>query len=333
MLRVGINGFGRIGRAAFKIILESPNLELVGINDLIPVENLAYMLKYDSVYGRYQYSISHDEQHLIVADSRYRVYSQRDPAQIPWGEMEVDLVFECTGGFTNREGLEKHLQGGAKRVILSAPSKSAEVLTVVHGVSEENLEDKQVISCASCTTNCITPVVEIMGRRVGVQKAILTTLHAYTSSQELVDGPNKKMRRGRAAAVNLVPTSTGAAIATTRALPEFEGKFDGVAVRAPVPVGSIADLVFLTKRPCTVEEINRIFREEASSDRYQDVLGVAEAEIVSSDIIQDSRASIVDLSMTQVVDGDLVKIMSWYDNEWGYASQMVRQARTWADQS
>lgn len=329
MLRVGINGLGRIGRAAFKILMETPELELVAINDLVPTDNLAYLLKYDTVYGRYPKEVSHDEQHLIVDGRRYRVYNQKDPAQIPWGEHEVDLVIESTGVFTRREELEKHIQAGARTVILSAPAKGDGVATVVHGVNKSNPEE-QIISCASCTTNSITPVAEVMDRRFGVQKAMLTTIHAYTSSQALVDSPSKKWRRGRAGALNFVPTSTGAAIATTQALPQYEGRFDGVAVRGPVAVGSLSDLVFLTKRDTSVEEVNNIFHEEAQSEQYQGVLGVSEDPIVSSDIIQDPRASVVDLTMTMVVDGNLVKVMAWYDNEWGYTNQMIREARRFA---
>ena len=328
-LRVGINGFGRIGRAAFKIIFETPALEVVGINDLISNENLAYLLKYDTVYGRYPHSVNYTDDTLQIGSQSFPVTHLKDPAELPWEELQVDVVLECTGVFTKRADLEKHLQAGAKRVMLSAPTKSEEILTVVHG-SSQNDSDDRIISCASCTTNCITPVIEIIGRRIGLKKATLTTLHAYTSTQSIVDGPNKKMRRGRAAAANFVPTSTGAAIATTKALPQYEGKFDGVAIRAPIPVGSIADIVMLTERGTSAEEVNNIFREEAESDRYRGVLGVTDEPLVSSDILQDSRASIIDLEMTQVVDGDLLKVMSWYDNEWGYANQMVRQAASWA---
>lgn len=324
-MRVAINGFGRIGRAAFKIILDTPELELVAVNDLVPNDNLAYLLKYDTVYGRYEREVEHDEEGLIVGGEHFPVFHERDPEALPWQELDVGLVIESTGVFTTREGLEKHLKAGARRVILSAPSKSPEVLTQVHGVGETNL-DERIISCASCTTNSITPIVEVLGRHIGIRKATLTTIHAYTSSQAIVDGPSKKWRRGRAAAENIVPTTTGAAVATTKALPQYEGKFDGVAVRVPVPVGSLSDLVFVTERPTSVEEVNSIFREEAASERYQKVLGVSDDELVSSDIIKDPHATIVDLSMTQVVDGDLLKLMCWYDNEWGYTNQMIRHA-------
>jgi glyceraldehyde 3-phosphate dehydrogenase len=328
MARVAINGMGRIGRAAFKIILDTPGLELTAVNDLVPVDNLGYLLKYDSVYGRYEKTVEGDTDALIVDGKRYKVFTIKDPAELPWGHLGVDVIFECTGVFTTKGDLEKHLQAGAKSVILSAPAKDAkdnDINTVVRGVNRPD-GSAEIISCASCTTNCITPIVEIMGRRIGIEKATMTTIHAYTSTQAMVDGPSKKWRRGRAGAINFVPTSTGAATATTKALPQYKGLFDGVAVRGPVPVGSLADIVFLTERVTTVEEVNGIFREESETERYEGILGVSEDPIVSSDIIKDSRASVIDLSMTQLVDGDLVKVMSWYDNEWGYANQMIREA-------
>jgi glyceraldehyde 3-phosphate dehydrogenase len=324
--KVTINGLGRIGRAAFKIILETPELELVAVNDLVPVDNLAYLLKYDTVYGRYDKEVESDSDSLIVDGKRYKVFSQRDPAQLPWGDLGIDIVFECTGVFTRKDDLEKHLQAGAKFVVLSAPAKSEDIGTVVHGVNVPGEESVRMVSCASCTTNSIAPVVEIMGRRIGIKKAIMTTIHAYTSTQGIVDGPNKKFRRGRAAAANFVPTTTGAAIATTKALPQYAGKFDGVAIRAPIPVGSISDIIFVTDRKTTVEEVNQIFKEEAESERYAGILGVTEDPVVSSDMVGDPRAAIIDLGMTRVVDGDLVKVMSWYDNEWGYTNQMIREA-------
>jgi glyceraldehyde 3-phosphate dehydrogenase len=323
--RVAINGLGRIGRAAFKIILETPELDLVAVNDIVPVENLAYLLQYDTVYGRYGKAVSAEDDRLIVEGVSYQVFCEKDPAKLPWADQEVDIVFECTGFFTRKEDLQKHLQAGAKYAILSAPSKSEEMPTVVHGVNVPADDSVRMISCASCTTNSITPVVEVMGRRIGIEKAIMTTIHAYTSSQSIVDGPSKKIRRGRAGAANFVPTSTGAAVATTLVVPRYKGLFDGVAVRGPVPVGSIADIVFLTRKRTTVEEVNQVFREESESTKYTGILGVTEDPIVSSDIVGDARAAIVDLGMTTVVDGNLVKVMSWYDNEWGFTSQMIRE--------
>ncbi|MGJ3248815.1 MAG: type I glyceraldehyde-3-phosphate dehydrogenase [Elainellaceae cyanobacterium] len=324
MTKVAINGLGRIGRAALKIILDNPQLELVAVNDLVSPENLAYLLKYDTVYGRYHKPIHHNSNSLTIDGKEYKAFSEKDPAQLPWKDLGIDIVFECTGAFTKKPDLEKHRQAGAGYVVLSAPAKDDETQMIVHGVNQDRAAGKSIVSCASCTTNCITPVVEVMNRRVGVKKASMTTIHAYTASQELVDGPSKKFRRGRAAAENFVPTTTGAAIATTKVLPEFQNRFDGAAVRAPIPVGSLSDMVFVTERTTNVSEINQMFQEEAQSSRYQGILDVSDDSIVSSDIVQDPHASVVDLTMTQVIDGDLVKVMSWYDNEWGYANQMIQ---------
>ncbi|HSB00455.1 MAG TPA: glyceraldehyde 3-phosphate dehydrogenase NAD-binding domain-containing protein [Anaerolineales bacterium] len=324
MAKVAINGFGRIGRAAFKIVLDTPKLEVAAVNDIVPPDNLAYLLKYDTVYGRYGKSVRNTDHSLIVDEQEYPVYSIKDPAQLPWEELGVDIVIESTGRFTKAEDLKKHIEAGAKYVILSAPVKGDGIGTVVHGVHQDG-QLARIISCASCTTNAITPAMEIMNRRIGVKKALLTAIHAYTASQGIVDSPNKKFRSGRAAAANFVPASTGAAIATTKALPELEGKFDGQSIRGPVTVGSIADITFVAARPTSVEEVNQIFREEAQSERYAGILGASDEPLVSSDIIQDTRAGIIDLDLTQVIDGDLVKIMSWYDNEWGYTSQLIRE--------
>jgi len=326
MTKIAINGLGRIGRAAFKIILETHELELRAVNDLNAADDLAYLLNYDTVYGRYHKKVAPAPDGLTVDGKTYPVFREKDPARLPWRKLEIDIVLECTGVFNQQADLQRHLAAGAKTVILSAPAKSPEIATVVHGANSTHEPTTGIISCASCTTNCITPVVEVMGRRIGVQKAIMTTVHAYTATQAIVDRPNKRRRRGRAAAVSLIPASTGAAIATTKALPQYAGKFDGIAVRVPVAIGSLADIVFITSRRTTVEEVNTIFTEEANSERYRGVLGVTDEPLVSSDIIQDPRASVVDLELTQVVDGNLVKVMSWYDNEWGYTSQMIREA-------
>jgi len=326
MARVAINGLGRIGRATLKIVLDTPGLDLVAANDLGGPEDVAYLLKYDTVYGRYSKTVDTTvDGSLVVGGHRLALLREPQPGRLPWHALEVDIVFECTGAFTKREDLDHHIRAGATYVILSAPSTSDDIETIVHGVNAPNARTA-IISCASCTTNCITPVMEILGRRLGVKKATMTTVHAYTATQAIVDTQGVNARRGRAAAANLVPTSTGAATATARALPEYRGRFDGVAIRAPVPVGSVADIVVLTTRRTTVDEVNLIFTEEAASDRYRGIVGVTKDPIVSSDIIRDSRASVVDLGMTQVVDGDLVKVMSWYDNEWGYASQIIREA-------
>jgi glyceraldehyde 3-phosphate dehydrogenase len=326
MAKVAINGLGRIGRAVLKIVLATPGLDLVAANELASPEDVAYLLRYDTVYGRYDQPVTIADGALIVGGHRrVALRHEKDPSRLPWRALDVDIVFECTGAFTRRDDLAMHVQAGAKFVILSAPAADEDVETIVHGVNTPQ-HGASIISCASCTTNCITPVMEILGRRIGVRKAIMTTVHAYTASQNLVDGPHTHLRRGRAGGANFVPTSTGAAAATTKALPEYRGRFDGVAVRGPVPVGSLADVVVLTARPTSVDEVNRVFSEEAGTDRYRDVVGASGDPLVSSDIIKDSRASVIDLGMTQVVDGDLVKVMSWYDNEWGYSSQLVREA-------
>jgi glyceraldehyde 3-phosphate dehydrogenase len=328
MPRVAINGLGRIGRAALKILTDTPDFDLVAVNDIAPIDNLAYLLRFDSVYGRFGTDVRADGDSLLVGGHRVRALAERDPSKLPWSDLAVDLVFECTGALTRDEDLEKHIQAGARHVILSAPTKSESTPTVVHGVNRAD-GSSRIISCASCTTNCIAPVLEIARRRLNVERAIMTTVHAYTISQKLIDAPaSRDFRRGRAAAVNLVPASTGAAIAATRAVPELGGRFDGLAIRAPIPVGSIADIVVVTGTPTTVEEVNRVFEEESHTDRYSGIVGASRDPLVSSDIVGDSRAAIVDLPLTRVVDGTLVKIMAWYDNEWGFTHQMIREARS-----
>lgn len=329
MAKVAINGLGRIGRAALKILLDTEGVDLVAVNDLAPVDNLVNLLRYDTVYGRYHREVKVDGDDLAIGDQRIAVLSEKEPSDLPWKDLGVDLVFECTGVFTDEEHLRKHVDAGAKFVILSAPTKSADVPTVVHGVNtldgDGSSGEGQIVSCASCTTNCITPVVEVAQRRLGLERATMTTVHAYTATQHLVDGPASDFRRGRAAAANIIPASTGAALATAKALPQVEGLFDGVALRVPVAVGSIADIVFVTSRPTSVDEVNEVFTEESHSERYQGILGVSHDPLVSADIIGDSRASIVNLDLTQVVDGTLVKILAWYDNEWGFTNQMIRE--------
>jgi glyceraldehyde 3-phosphate dehydrogenase len=325
MGKIAINGMGRIGRAALKIILDSTKLDLVAVNDLMPLDNLVYLLKYDTVYKRYHRKVEMKDGNLVIDGKTIKFLSVKDPAQLPWKDLDIDVVCECTGVFTNMEGMQKHLKAGAKFALLSAPPKGADVCCIVHGVTKPEAGER-AYSCASCTTNCISPVIEVIGRHFGIKKAIMTTIHAYTSSQAIVDGPAKKWARGRAGAANFVPTSTGAAKAVTDILPQYKGKFDGVAVRGPVPCGSMADIVMVLEKPTTVEEVNNIFRKEAQSSQYKGILGASDDPLVSSDIIQDPRASVVELSMTQVVDGDLLKVMTWYDNEWGYTNQLIREA-------
>jgi glyceraldehyde 3-phosphate dehydrogenase len=326
-MRVAINGLGRIGRATLRVLQDTPQLELVAANDLVPIDNLAYLIRYDTVYGRNAANVVADTDRLTIGERSFPVFSKKDPAELPWKDLEVDLVFECSGVFRTKEELEKHRTAGAEMVILSAPPKSAGVPMIVHGATPlEQVIDYPIVSTASCTTNCVAPIMEVLNRRIGVEKSLMTTTHGYTSTQALVDGPNKKIRRGRAAAANLVPTSTGAAGATTKSVEGLTKDFDGVALRIPLVSGSIADVVVVTRRETTVEEINSLFREEAASDRYRGVLGITDDPLVSSDIIGDSRGSVIDAEMTRVVGGNLVKVMGWYDNEWGYTCQMVRHA-------
>lgn len=326
MKRIAINGFGRIGRAALKIILDTRGLELVAVNDLMSIENAAYLLKYDSNYGKYQKDIRVEGDMILVDGKPVKYSSIKEIENLPWAAVQADIVIESTGIFTSMAAAEKHLAAGAKYVVISGPTKDTP--TVVHGV---NTEDGKVpvFSCASCTTNNISPVIEILGRRLGIRKAILNTTHGYTASQSLVDAPSKREpRMGRAAGINLAPAATGAAIATTKALPQYAGKFDGIAVRVPVAVGSISDITFIAERATTVEEINRILIEESATTRYEKVLAVTNEPLVSSDIIGSAYAATVDLEMTRVVDGDLVKVMAWYDNEWGFTNQMIRQIQS-----
>lgn len=323
MKRIAINGFGRIGRAALKIITDTPDQEVVGINDLMSIENAVFLLQRDSIYGKYEKEVSFKEDTIFVDGKAIKYTTIKDPSELPWKSLGVDVVIESTGFFTNKPDAEKHIHAGAKFVVISGPTKDTP--TIVHGVNTE--EGKiAIFSCGSCTTNNIGPIIEILGRRIGVKKAILNTTHAYTASQTLVDAPSKKEpRMGRAAGLNSAPAATGAAVAVTKALPEFVGKFDGIAVRVPVPIGSISDITFVTKRDTTAEEINAILTEEAQTPRYNKVVEVTHEQLVSSDIIKSTFAAIVDLEMTRVVDGDLVKVMAWYDNEWGFTNQMIRQ--------
>jgi glyceraldehyde 3-phosphate dehydrogenase len=325
MKKIAINGFGRIGRAALKIVMDTPGLELTAVNDLMSIDNAAYLLRHDSVYGKYHKQVTVEGDQLNIEGRKVFFSSERDPGKLPWKDRNIEVVIESTGLFTNREDAEKHIHAGAKTVVISGPTKSKNTPTVVHGVNTADGKTA-IFSCASCTTNNVGPVVEIMNRRIGIKKAILNTVHAYTASQTLIDAPSKREpRMGRAAAINLAPASTGAAIAVTIALPELEGRFDGVAIRTPVPVVSISDITFVTARNTSIEEINRILMEESGTNRYKLVLSVVDEPLVSTDIIQSDFAAVIDSGLTRVVDGDLVKIMAWYDNEWGFTNQMVRQ--------
>lgn len=330
-IKVGINGFGRIGRQAFKIALEKPELEVVGINDLTSPEVLAHLLKYDSNYGRFNHEISSDETHVIVDGKKYKVVAEKEPANLPWGKLGVDVVIESTGRFTDSEKASAHLQAGAKRVIISAPAKDEGITpTIVLGANEDQYTDQAIVSNASCTTNCITPVTAVLLAKFGIQKIMMSTIHSYTAEQNLVDGPppggkSNDLRRARAAAVNIIPTSTGAAISATQVLPELKGLFNGIAFRVPTPVGSLSDFAVLLKNQTTVEEVNAAFTEASKHPLYKGKLVVSNEPLVSSDIVGNPASCIVDLSLTQVIDGDFIKVVAWYDNEFGYSNRLVEQ--------
>lgn len=327
MIKVAINGFGRIGRSAFKIALDkyTSEIQIVGINDLTDTATLAHLLKYDTVYGRYNKELSSDEKNIIVEGISYPVYTEKEPNKLPWQVLGVDVVIESTGRFTNEAGAGLHLQAGAKRVIISAPAKEDSIKTYLIGVNQNDYNNEPIINNASCTTNCVSPIAAIMHAKFGVLKALMTTIHAYTQDQNLQDSPHKDLRRARAAAANIVPTTTGAAISTTQVIPELKGLFDGVAIRVPVSVGSISDFTFLVKQGVNVEQVNQAFKDSIQNPLYRNILAVTEEPIVSSDIIGRPESAIVDLSLTKVVDNDLVKVFAWYDNEYGYSNRLIEQ--------
>jgi len=328
-LKVGINGFGRIGRAFLKIAWERPEIEIVAVNDLGNVENMAYLLKHDTVYRTWNHKIKTEGQDIIIDDKRVRVLAEKDPSLLPWKDLEVDVVVESTGLFTTYDKVSAHLKAGSKKVVISAPAKKGEEEsvkgeTILLGVNEEKFGTSDITSNASCTTNAASPLIAILHEALGVEKAILNTVHGYTASQALVDGPNKKdFREGRAAAQNIVPSSTGAAIAVTKAFPELEGLFDGISIRVPVPAGSIVDVTFISKKETTAEEVNEILKKAAKDPKWDKIFAVTEEDLVSSDILGESLASIADLKMTRVVGGNLVKVLGWYDNEMGYTYTLV----------
>ncbi len=325
-IRIAINGFGRIGRSAFKIALENKHLEVVALNDLTDSRTLAHLLKYDTAYGRYERKVSWDDGKLVVEKKKIPVLAEKDPARLPWRSFKVDVVLECTGVFTKDGAAKMHLQAGARRVIVSAPTRgTGGIRTYLLGVNGQKYKDDQVISNASCTTNCIGPVASVILEKYGIKKGMMTTVHSYTQDQNLQDAPHRDLRRARAAAANIVPTTTGAAVATTEAIPELRNKFDGIAIRVPTITGSLTDFTFLVNRFVTVDEVNQAFREAAKSPSFRGILTVTDEPLVSSDIIGSPYSAIVDLGMTRVVDGDLVKVLAWYDNEWGYANRLVEE--------
>ena len=325
-MRLAINGFGRIGRTATKIALKKKDIELVAINDLTDTKTLAHLFKYDSQYHTYPKTVTSDTEHLIVDGQKIKVFAEKEPSKLPWDELKIDVVLECTGRFTDKEGASGHITAGARKVIISAPPKD-KVGTFVIGVNEEKAHEDEVISNASCTTNCIAPVMAVIHQHFGIVKAMMTTVHSYTADQNLQDGPHKDLRRARSAAVNIVPTTTGAAISTAEVIPDLKGIFDGLSIRVPTQVVSLSDFAILLKKNTTIEEVNKVIRQATDHPRYKGIIEVTDEPLVSSDFIGNPASTIVDLSLTNVIDGDFLKVVAWYDNEYGYSNRLVEMAQ------
>lgn len=322
--KIAINGFGRIGRNAFKIAFERDDIEIVAINDLTDTKTLAYLLKHDSTYGNYHQEVTYTEDSLVVAGKKIHVLNEKDPSDLPWNELGIDVVVEATGLFVDPAKARAHISAGAKKVVISAPAKGEGAKFIVLGVNENTLSrSDEIISNASCTTNCIAPIMAILEREFGVEKSMMTTVHSYTASQRLLDAPAKDLREARSAAENIVPTTTGAAIATAKVIPSLEGKFDGLSVRVPTPTVSLSDITAVLRRNVSKEEINDLFQRAAKEPFYQGILGVTDEPLVSSDFKGSSFSCIIDLNLTNVVAGNLVKVVAWYDNEWGYSNRLV----------
>lgn len=320
---VAINGFGRIGRASFKALLEKKGIKVVAINDLTDTETLAHLLKYDSCYGTYPRKISHTKDSIVVDGVKYRVYAEKDPKVLPWKDLKVDIVIESTGRFVSAKDAGMHIEAGAKKVVISAPGKG-DIKTIVLGVNEEKLtKADKVFSMASCTTNCLAPMTAVIEREFGIQKAIMSTVHSYTADQNLIDAPHRDLRRARAAGLNIVPTTTGAAIAVAECIPKLKGKFDGMAMRVPTPTGSLCDVTFVTKKKVTAEMVNAAIVKATKEAKLKGILTATNEPIVLADIVGNPASSIVDLELTKVVGDDLLKVVSWYDNEWGYSNRLA----------
>ncbi len=324
MVRIAINGFGRIGRNAFKIAFDRNDVEIVAINDLTDAATLAHLLKYDSNYGIYSKEVKNEGDNLVVDGKTIRVLAEKDPANLPWRDLNIDVVIESTGFFTNPADARKHIDAGARKVVISAPAKGEGAKTIVLGVNEDQVTvEDQILSNASCTTNCIAPVMKVLEDNIGIDKAMMTTVHSYTASQKLQDAPAKDLREARSAAENIVPTTTGASKAAALTIPSLQGKFNGLSVRVPTPVVSLSDITAVTKRPTSKEEINELFKRAAADPYYQGILDATEEELVSIDLRGNSHSSIVDLKLTDVIGGTLIKVVAWYDNEWGYSNRLV----------
>ena len=324
MVKVAINGFGRIGRNALKILLERRDAQVVAINDITDAKTLAHLLKHDSTYGTYDKKVSEGENSIIIKSSEIPVYAEKDPAKLPWGELGVDVVIESTGFFTKPEDARAHIKAGAKKVVISAPAKGEGAKTVVLGVNEEVVDgEDEIISNASCTTNCIAPVMKVLEDQFGIEKAMMTTVHSYTGSQRILDAPAKDLREARSAAENIVPTSTGASKAAALTIPTLKDRFNGLSVRVPTPVVSLSDITAVLNANTTKEELAEVFKKAAAEPYYEGIIGVTEEELVSSDFIGDPHSCIVDLPLLDVVGGNMVKVVAWYDNEWGYSNRLV----------
>ena len=324
MVKVAINGFGRIGRNALKILLDRRDVEVVAINDITDAKTLAHLLKHDSSYGTYEKNVKAGENSIFVNTREIPVFAEKDPANLPWGKLGVDVVIESTGFFTKPEDARAHIKAGAKKVVISAPAKGEGAKTIVLGVNEETVDKTdEILSNASCTTNCIAPVMKVLENEFGIEKAMMTTVHSYTGSQRILDAPAKDLREARSAAENIVPTTTGASKAAAKAIPSLEGKFNGLSVRVSTPVVSLSDITAVLKRDTTKEELVKLFEKAAKEPYYEGILGVTNEELVSSDFIGDPHSCIVDLPLIDVVGGNMVKVVAWYDNEWGYSNRLV----------
>ena len=325
--KVAINGFGRIGRNVFKVLFERDDIEVVAINDLTDNNTLAHLLRYDTNYGAYRHTVEADDGSITVNNQKIIILSERDPAQLPWGEHQIDVVVESTGFFVKPEDAKKHIEAGAKKVVISAPAKgdnADDAQTVVLGVNDHSLESAgEILSNASCTTNCVSPVAAVMHAAFGIEKAMMTTVHSYTADQNLQDGPHKDLRRARAAAQNIVPTSTGATIAASKVIPDLQGVFDGMAIRVPTSVVSLSDFTFITKQDTNEEAVKQAFKDACEQPFYQGILQCTDEPLVSSDLKGNSHSAIVDMSLTKVTGGNMVKVVAWYDNEWGYSNRLA----------
>ena len=327
MVKIAINGFGRIGRNVLKILMEKEDAEIVAINDITDAKTLAHLLKHDSSYGAYDRNVDFTDNEIIIDGKKIKILAEKEPEKLPWKDLGVDVVIESTGFFTKPEDAKKHIQAGARRVVISAPAKGEGAKTIVIGVNDETLEDSdEILSNASCTTNCIAPIMKILEENFGIEKAMMTTVHSYTGSQRILDAPAKDLREARSAAENIVPTTTGASKAAALTVPALKGKFNGLSIRVPTPVVSLSDITAVVKKDTTKEEINELFKKVAVDPKYDGIIGVSDEELVSKDFVGDSRSCIVDLPLTDVVGGNMIKVVAWYDNEWGYSNRLAELA-------